>query len=96
MYNTRKLTILIYILNEISNAAMRDFGWFFLPSYVTSVRYALQRYCTENRREKKIPERKLRGLSPNFYMHIYVSDLHISTIGYLAATNYSRTDPENK
>ncbi len=30
--------------------------------------------------EKIFPERKLRGLSPNFYIHISVSDLYISTI----------------
>jgi hypothetical protein len=28
-----------------------------------------------------IPERKLRGLIPNFYIHISVSDLYIPTIG---------------
>jgi hypothetical protein len=29
-----------------------------------------------------IPERKLRGLIPNFYIHIYVSDLYVNpTIG---------------
>jgi hypothetical protein len=53
----------------------------FLPYYVTSVRYALQRYCTK--KKKIFPERKLRGLSPNFYMHTCVSDLYIPTIGLL-------------
>jgi hypothetical protein len=64
MYNTGKLTILIHILKEISNeeqtrelltwstGPVRDFGKFFLPYYVTSVRYALQRNYTENWREK--------------------------------------------
>jgi hypothetical protein len=30
--------------------------------------------------EKIFPERKLCGLSPYFYIHIYVSDLYIPTI----------------
>jgi hypothetical protein len=32
--------------------------------------YTLQRYCTENRKNI-FPERKLRGLSPNFYIHVH-------------------------
>ncbi len=37
-------------------------------------------HCTEN--SKRIfPEMKLRGLVPNFYVHVSVSDLYISTIG---------------
>jgi hypothetical protein len=31
--------------------------------------------------EKIFPERKLRGLSLDFYIHISVSDLYIPTIG---------------
>jgi hypothetical protein len=31
--------------------------------------------------EKIFPERKLRGLSPNIYMYIFVSDFYISTMG---------------
>jgi hypothetical protein len=27
------------------------------------------------------PEKKLRGLSPNFHIHVSVSDLYIPTIG---------------
>jgi hypothetical protein len=30
---------------------------------------------------KIFPEKKLRGLSPNFYNHISVSDLYFPTIG---------------
>ncbi len=41
--------------------------------------YTLQRYCTENLK-KIFPERKLRGLSPNFYIHISVSDFFIPRI----------------
>jgi hypothetical protein len=32
--------------------------------------------------EKIYLERKLRGLSPNFYVHISVSDFHFSSIGF--------------
>jgi hypothetical protein len=28
-----------------------------------------------------LPEKKLRGLSPNFHIHVSVSDLYIPTIG---------------
>jgi hypothetical protein len=40
----------------------------------------LQRFCNESWK-KVFPKRKLRGLSPNFYIHISVSDLSIPTIG---------------
>jgi hypothetical protein len=36
---------------------------------------------TEPKIEKIFPERKLCGLSPNFYIHMFVSDLYIPTIG---------------
>jgi hypothetical protein len=42
--------------------------------------HLLKRHCTE-KWKKIFPERKLRGLSPNFYIHIYVGDLFIPTIG---------------
>jgi hypothetical protein len=42
--------------------------------------HPLQRHCTEI---WKIifPERKLRDLSPTFYIHLSVGDLYIPTIG---------------
>jgi hypothetical protein len=41
--------------------------------------HTLQRTNTEN--SKKIyPEKELRGLSPNFHIHVSVSDLYIHTI----------------
>ncbi len=44
-------------------------------------------HCTEN--SKKIfLEMKLRGLVPNFYFHVSVSDLNIPTIG--PQTQYSK------
>jgi hypothetical protein len=42
--------------------------------------YALQRYNTENLKEI-FPEKELRGHSPISYMHVFVSDIYISTIG---------------
>jgi hypothetical protein len=48
------------------------------PAQVQGI--TLQSYSTENWR-KIFPERKLRGLSPNLYIHISVSDLYIFTIG---------------
>jgi hypothetical protein len=41
---------------------------------------ALQMQCTENSKQI-FPEMKLRGLVPNFYIHVSVSDLYIPTIG---------------
>ncbi len=37
-------------------------------------------HCTENLKQI-FPEMKLRGLVPNFYIHVSVSDLYILTIG---------------
>jgi hypothetical protein len=56
--------------------------WYSSRPWLLSVCNTLQRYWTENWK-KIFPERKLRGLSPNFYIHIYVCDLYIPTIGLL-------------
>ncbi len=49
----------------------------------------LQRHNTQNSRQI-FPEKKLRYLSPNFRIHVSVSDLYIPTIGsaYSAAGKY--------
>jgi hypothetical protein len=55
----------------------------------------LQRYCTENWK-KIFTERKLRGLSPNFYIHISASDLYIPTMVCLfGCSKIGGTDPRN-
>jgi hypothetical protein len=41
---------------------------------------ALQRHCTKKSKQL-FPEMKLRGLVPNFHIHVSVSDLYIPTIG---------------
>jgi hypothetical protein len=41
---------------------------------------ALQRTNTENSKQI-FPEKELRGLGPNFRIHVSVSDLYIPTIG---------------
>jgi hypothetical protein len=48
---------------------MRD--WF--------MRAALQRHNTDNSKQI-FPERELRGLNPNFHIHVSLSDLYIPTI----------------
>jgi hypothetical protein len=49
----------------------------------------LQRHYTEN--SKQIcPEMKLRGLVPNSYIHVSVSDLYIPTIGLPILTQENR------
>jgi hypothetical protein len=40
----------------------------------------MQRYNTKNFKQK-FQEKELRGLSPNFQIHVSVRDLYISTIG---------------
>jgi hypothetical protein len=40
---------------------------------------ALQRTNTENLKQI-FPEKELRGQSPNFHIHVFVSDLYIHTI----------------
>jgi hypothetical protein len=40
---------------------------------------AIQRHNTENWKQI-FPEKELRGLSPNFHIHVSVSDLYIPTI----------------
>jgi hypothetical protein len=57
---------------------------------------ALQRHNIENLKQK-CPEKFLRGLSPNFPIHVSVSDLYIPTIdlpAYSAAGNMW-ADPRN-
>ncbi len=41
---------------------------------------SLQRHNTENWKQI-FPEKELRGLSPNLYIHVSVSDLYIPTFG---------------
>jgi hypothetical protein len=47
----------------------------------------LQMHCIENSKQI-IPEMKLRGLVPNFHIHVSVSDLYDPTIGL--QTQYSK------
>ena len=44
---------------------------------MTVVTYSIN--CKENPTVR--PEKKLRGLSPNFHIHVSVSDLYVPTIG---------------
>ncbi len=48
--------------------------------YAHAVHTTLQRHNTENSKQI-FPEKELHGLSPNFHIHVSVSDLYISTIG---------------
>ena len=50
--------------------------------------YALQRQNAENLKQI-FPEKEYRGLSPNFHIHVPVSELSIPTIGNM------QTDPGN-
>jgi hypothetical protein len=59
------------------------------------VHRTLQRHNT--RKSKLIfPEKELRGLSPNFHTHVFVSDLYISTIDLpILLQENMWTDPGN-
>jgi hypothetical protein len=41
--------------------------------------YPLERHKTENSKQI-FPEKELRGLSPNFHIHVSVSDIYIPTV----------------
>jgi hypothetical protein len=57
---------------------------------------ALQRHNTENSKQI-FPEKELRGLSPNAYIHVSVSDLYIPTISLPILLQENRwTDGGNK
>jgi hypothetical protein len=42
---------------------------------------APQRHNTAKLEKQVFPEKELRGLSPNFHIHVSVSDLYIPMIG---------------
>ncbi len=55
----------------------------------------LQRLNTENSKQI-VPEKELRGLSPNFHIHVSVTDLYIYRIGLpILLQENMWTDPEN-
>jgi hypothetical protein len=55
----------------------------------------LQRHNTANSKQI-FPEKELRGLSPNLYIHVAVSDLYISTISLPILWQENRqTNPGN-
>ncbi len=49
-----------------------------LIRHVCRILAAPQIHCNENS-QQIFPEMKLRGLDPNFYIHVSVSDLYIPT-----------------
>ncbi len=52
-------------------------------------------HCTKNL-IYVIPEKELRGLSPNSYIHVSLSDLYIPRIGpHIWLQQYRQTDPGN-
>jgi hypothetical protein len=57
---------------------------------------ALQKQNTENSKQI-FPGKELRGLIPNFHIHVYVTDLYIPTIGLpILLQEKMWTDPGNK
>jgi hypothetical protein len=58
---------------------MHTVGKFHSDFLVIDGNVALQIHCTENSKQI-FPEKKLRGLFTNFYIHVYVSGLNIPMI----------------
>jgi hypothetical protein len=58
---------------------MSNMWWWYAFRYVINP-YTLQRTNTENWKQI-FPEKELRGQSPNFHIHVCVSDLYIPAIG---------------
>jgi hypothetical protein len=57
--------------------------------------YRLQRHNTENSKQI-FPEKELRGLSPDFHIHVSVIDLYIPRIGLpILLQENMWTDPGN-
>jgi hypothetical protein len=55
----------------------------------------MQRHNTKNSKQI-FPEKELRGLSPNFHIHVSVSGLYSTTIGLpILLKENMRTDPRN-
>ncbi len=60
------------------------------------LRCTLPRHNTENSPKQIFPEKELRGNSPNFHIHVYVSDLYNPTIGLpILLQENMWTDPGN-
>jgi hypothetical protein len=73
LYTSEAFTILS-IFNSM------QVGMCFLRPAYKQAAYALQRQNAENLKQI-FPEKEYRGLSPNFHIHVSVSELYIPTIG---------------
>ncbi len=51
-----------------------------IPTLFVKKTYTLQRQNAENLKEI-FPEKEYRGLSPNFHIHVSLSELYIPTMG---------------
>ena len=52
---------------------------------MVEINYTLQRQNAENLKQI-FPEKEYRGLSPNFHIHVSVSDLYIPKVGLQCST----------
>jgi hypothetical protein len=67
----------------------------FVVVCICFLRLEKQRHNTENSKQI-FPEKELRGLSPNFHIHVSVSDLYIPTIDLaILVLENMWTDPGN-
>ncbi len=64
--------------STLHSVLRQNLGVFY--GYVFPAPDALQRHNTENSKQI-FPEKELSGLSPDFHIHVSVSDLYIPTIG---------------
>jgi hypothetical protein len=76
-------------------AVVDGIGFSHSSYYIVSSRHTLQRHNNENSKQI-FPEKELRGLSPNFRIHVFVSDLYIPMIGLpILLQENMWTDPGN-
>ncbi len=74
------LLLSIRAVEDEGGACLDSLAWRIRTEVRGQPESTLRRHCTENW-EKIFPERKQRGISPNFNIHISVCDLYIPTIG---------------
>jgi hypothetical protein len=69
-------------------------SWLFCHRLVWKHWHTLQRQNAENLKQI-FPEKEYRGLSPNFHIHVSVSELYISAMGLPFLLEQIWTDPGN-
>jgi len=67
-------------INDVSISKQKNPLFFLREVYTIIIVHTLQRQNAENLKQI-FPEKEYRGLSPNFHIHVSVTELYISTMG---------------